>query len=325
MEAKHVVVLGGMNIDMVSKAHRFPRPGETITGESFYKGFGGKGANQAIQIARLGVPVNYIGRVGDDDFGKDMIACMRDHGIGTNHMKPVEGCPSGTAMIFVDSSAQNEIVVVSGANDELKPQDIKEAEDTIARAGLLVTPFDIPLETVAEAIRLAARHNVPAVVNPAPVLADDVDPSFLHQVDILVPNETEAEALTGVSHEEPDFAVAAIGKFRKTGTKTVLITLGEQGSMLADSNKMWHVPAFKVDPVDTTAAGDAFVGALAAGYQFFLDLRTLTKFASAVAALAVTKKGAQASLPGRREVEDFLMLNAPELLNNFRTMAEPQS
>ena len=193
MKKKHIVVLGGMNIDLVSTTRRFPRPGETVVGTGFYRGFGGKGANQAVQAARLGVPVSFIGCVGDDEFGKEMIACMCEHGIDTRHMQMITGCSSGTAMIFVDSNAQNEIVVVSGANDELEPRNVVDAEETIAAAALVVTPFDIPLESVREALGLAAKHGVPALVNPAPVLSQEVEPSLIAQVGILVPNETETE------------------------------------------------------------------------------------------------------------------------------------
>lgn len=320
MKRKHIVILGGMNIDLVSTAPRFPRPGETVVGDSFYKGFGGKGANQAVQAARLGVPVSFIGCVGADDFGKEMIACMKGHGIDTQHMRTVKGSPSGTAMIFVDSSAQNEIVVVSGANDELSPHDVATAEGTIAGAALVVAPFDIPLESVHEAVVLATKHGVPVLVNPAPVLSQEVDPSLLAQVGILVPNETEAESLTGVSHKAPDFAETAIDKLREKGSAQIIITLGEKGSMLADSEEIAHIPAYGVKPVDTTAAGDAFIGGLAAGYQFFSDPQALVRFASAVAALAVTKKGAQASLPDREEVEQFLTSHDPPLLADFRSM-----
>jgi ribokinase len=320
MKENNIVVLGGMNIDLVSTTARFPRPGETIVGTGFYKGFGGKGANQAVQAARLGAPVSYIGCVGDDEFGRDMIACMKDHGIDTRHMHMVEGCSSGTAMIFVDAGAQNEIVVVSGANDELTPRHIAMAADVIAGAALVVTPFDIPLESVREAVALAARKGVPTLVNPAPVLSCEVDSSLYAEIDILVPNETEAEALAGIDPGEPDFAEAAADALREKGAQSVIITLGEQGSLLADSETTRHIPGYKVKAVDTTAAGDAFIGGLAAGYQFFSDLERLIRFASAVAAIAVTKKGAQASLPDRTEVEEFLTKHEPSLLDDFRAM-----
>jgi ribokinase len=320
MKSKHVVVLGGMNIDLVATTARFPRPGETVVGNNFYKGFGGKGANQAVQAARLGVPVSYIGCVGDDDFGKEMVSCMKGHGIDTQHMQTVKGCASGTAIIFVDADAQNEIVVISGANDELRPESIRKAEDTIASAALLVTPFDIPLESVHEAVALAAVHGVPSMVNPAPVLSEKIDPSLLSQVGILVPNETEAESLTGVSHKKSDFAEAAIGRLKEAGAQQIIITLGENGSMLADAERTERIPAFEVGPVDTTAAGDAFIGGLAAGYQFFPHLPELIRFASAAAAIAVTKEGAQASLPDRKEVEAFLLDHDPSLLGNFHSM-----
>ncbi|UCD56752.1 MAG: ribokinase [Candidatus Hydrogenedentota bacterium] len=319
MEEKRVVVVGGTNIDLVSKTRRFPRAGETVVGESFYKGYGGKGANQAFTIARLGVPISFVACVGEDDFGQEMIANARGEGIGTSHIRVVNGCSSGTALIVVDSEGQNRIVVVPGANNEVTPQDVDKAEETIARAALLVTQFEIPLKTVQRAIQVASKHGVPVLLNPAPP-SDRVDSSLLKQVDILVPNETEAEALTDVSKDATDFAVTAIRNLRGKGARRVIITLGERGSMLTDSKKMWHIDAYKVHVEDTTAAGDAFVGALAAGYHFFPDLRVLTRFASAVAALAVTRKGAQSSLPSQRDVDEFLVEHDPELLATFRGM-----
>jgi ribokinase len=315
-----VVVVGAMNVDLVARAERFPRPGETIIGDSFYRGFGGKGANQAVTIARMGAPVSFIGRVGDDAFGGEMPAHMRGEGVDVTHMKAVEDCASGTAMIFVDSSAQNEIIVAQGANDRLLAADIAEAEETIAQAALVVLVFDIPLEAIIETIRLAAKHGVPIIVNPAPALPGDVDTSFLEGVDALVPNETEAEALTGFGVNMPSFAQQAARRLQEDGAKTSIITLGEKGSVLADAEGVWHVPAFKVDPVDTTAAGDAFIGGLAAGHGYFPDMRALARFASAVAALAVTKKGAMSSLPTRGEVDEVLAENEPELLVEFQRM-----
>ena len=316
-----VALVGAMNVDLVARAKKFPRPGETVIGDTFYRGYGGKGANQAVTVARMGVPVELIGRVGDDSFGAEMIEHLKAQGVDTTNMGVVEDCPSGTAMIFVDAEAQNEIVVIQGANDRLNAADITEAEDTIAGASLVVVVFDIPPETIKEALRLAAKHGVPTIVNPAPSLPAGTDMSFLEGVDLLVLNETEAEALTGVSVDAPDFAEKAIAALREIGAKTCILTLGENGALFADADGMWQTPAFEVDSVvDTTAAGDAFIGGLAAGYRYFADTRALTRFASAVAALAITKKGAMASLPSRRAVRDFLAQNAPELSKAFEEM-----
>jgi ribokinase len=319
-DTKPVVVIGAMNVDLVAKAERFPRPGETITGDSFYRGFGGKGANQAVAAARMGAPVCFIGRVGDDAFGGEMIEHMNAQGVDTGHMKTVEDCASGIGMIFVNGEAQNEIIVVQGANDRLTPADVAEAEETIAGAGLVVVVFDLLLETVREAVLLARKHGVPTIVNPAPPPPKGADVSFLDGVDVLVPNETEAEALTGISVEEPDFAKKASKGLGKIGARTSILTLGEDGSMLSVGDEIQHVPAYDVVPEDTTAAGDAFIGGLAAGYGRFSDLRELVRFASAVAALAVTRKGAMSSLPTRSEVEAFLSKNDPNLLPQFRAM-----
>jgi ribokinase len=320
MDTKPIVIAGGMNVDLVVKAPQFPRPGETVMGDSFYKSYGGKGANQATTVAHLGVPVSFIGRVGDDEFGLDMIAHMRAEGIDTTHMKAVASCASGVAMIFVDAEAQNEIVVVSGANRELRPGDITAAESTIAGAAAVVAPFDIPMDTVRELVRLASKHGVPVIINPAPAPEQPVDPAFLKQIDILVPNEIEAEALTGIHCTSAGFAARAANRLRERGVRTAIVTLGERGSVLADERGQTHIPTFEVAPVDTTAAGDAFIGALAAGYRFFTDLKELIRFASAVAALSVTKKGAAASLPDRKEVEEFLSAREPKLAEVLRSM-----
>lgn len=323
MEEKPIVVVGSMNVDMVVKAHRFPRAGETVVGESFYTAFGGKGANQAVAIARLGVPVSFVGCVGDDAYGREIISGAQDEGIDTAHIRVCEKCPTGTALIVVESGGQNRIVIVPGANNELKPEDVQRAEKMIASAALVVTQFEIPPETVRETIGLAAKHGTPVILNPAPTLSEAIEPALLKQVDVLVPNETEAEALTGVKQDATDFAATAIRELRKRGAGTVIITLGEKGSMLADSadsRETRQIPAFRVHVEDTTAAGDAFVGALAAGYHLFSDLRDLARFASAVATLTVTKRGAQPSLPSAREVEEFLLEHASELLETFRAM-----
>ena len=317
---KPVIVVGAMNVDLVARAERFPRPGETIVGDTFYRGYGGKGANQAVTVAHMSVPVGLIGRVGDDAFGAEMIEHLGGQGVDTTQMKPVDDCPSGTAVIFVNADAQNEIVVIQGANDRLTAADVAEAEDTIAGAALVVVVFDLLPETFKEAIRLAAKHGVPTIVNPAPSPPAGTDVSFLKGVDMLVPNETEAEALTGIGRDTPYFAQQAAKRLLESGVKTAIVTLGENGSILANADGIWHVPAFEVEPEDATAAGDAFTGGLAAGYRYFSDTQALVRFASAVAALTVTKKGAMASLPSRAEVADFLALNAPELLETFRAM-----
>ncbi|GAB4348692.1 MAG: ribokinase [Candidatus Abyssubacteria bacterium] len=318
MKEKRVVVVGGMNMDLVCKAEVAPRPGETVVGESFYKGLGGKGANQAIVVARLGVPVSFIGRVGDDEFGQEMLAAMRANGVGTEHMKVTQGCSSGIALIIVDAKAQNQIVVIPGANAKVTPDDITDAEETIARASLVVAQFETSIKTLEKTLAVTTKYGVPVILNPAPVINERIDPALLRQVEILVPNETEAESLTGVRHGGPDFANVAAEAFRKMGVQRAIITLGEAGSLLATEKKITHIPAFEVTPVDTTAAGDAFVGALAAGYFFFDELELMVKFASAAGALAVTKKGSQASLPTRQELEVFLRCHSPELLDVFR-------
>ena len=321
MTEKSAVVVGSMNMDLVAKTRRFPRPGETIVGESFYTSFGGKGANQAVTIARLGLSVSFVGCVGDDAFGREMVAHARNEGVETTHIRIAKGCPSGTALIVVNAEGENQIIVIRGANNKLSPKDVDRAEEIIAHAAVVVAQFEIPSETVQHAVGLAHKHGVPVILNPAPALPHTIDSSLLREADMLVPNEVEAEALSGVSAKNPDFAAETIRNLREKGVRTAIITLGEKGCVAADSRNEWRIPAFKIHVEDTTAAGDAFVGALAAGYHFFPDLQALARFASTVAALTVTKKGAQSSLPNRQEVEQFMMAHAPELLEKFRAMA----
>lgn len=320
MSEKSAVIVGSMNMDLVAKTRRFPRPGETIVGESFYTSFGGKGANQAVTIARLGLPVNFVGCVGDDAFGREMVAHAGNEGVDTTDIRIANGCPSGTALIVVNAEGQNQIIITHGANNQLSPKDVDKAEEIIVRAAVVVAQFEIPFETVQHAIDLAHTHGVPVILNPAPALPHSVDASLLRKVSMLVPNEVEAEAFSGVNADNPDFASETIRNLREKGVQTAIITLGEKGCIVADSKNEWRIPAFKVYVEDTTAAGDAFVGALAAGYHFFAELPALAKFASTVAALTVTRKGAQSSLPNRHEVEHFIRAHAPELLEEFRAM-----
>lgn len=318
-----VVVVGSANMDMVSKARRFPRAGETITDASFYTSFGGKGANQAVTIARLGLPVVFIGCVGDDGFGRDILAHMQDEGIDTRHIRMVTECSTGTAVIIVDSRGQNRIVVAPGANHKMLPDQVRKAEGAIADANAVVAQFEIPFESVRVAAQLASKHRIPFILNPAPALSkgsDAVDSSLLKMVEVLVPNEIEAEALTRIKQKSSDFPAAAVRKLKKQGAKTVIITLGGKGCVLGAFGKPRRIPAYKVSVEDTTAAGDAFVGALAAGYRSYPDTRALTQFASAVAGLAVMKKGAQSSLPTADEVGQFLASQAPELLPGFEAL-----
>jgi len=320
LKTKDIVVIGSINMDLVVKASRFPRPDETMAGETFYTSYGGKGANQAVTAARLGAPVSFVGCVGDDRFGEEMTQHLRDEGVNTSCVRQVSNCSSGTALIIVDSVGRNQIIVVRGANKELNAEDIRCAQPLIASAELVVIQLEIPRPTVHCAVETARKSNVPVILNPAPAPAGPFDPGLLEQVHILVPNELEAEALTGLDPQSPDFPEKALQALRKQGAEKVIITLGDRGAVFSDEDKIQCATAYTVRAEDTTGAGDAFVGALAAGYSFFPSFAKLIRFASAVAAISVTRRGAQSSLPARAEVQTFLENHEPSLLPDFCAM-----
>jgi ribokinase len=320
MEAGNVVVIGSINMDLVAKTHRFPRPGETMAGESFYTSYGGKGANQAVTVARLGGAASFIGCVGADAFGKEMVDHLRQEGVDTGHVRTVENCSSGTALIIVDSAGRNQIIVIRGANEHLHPEDIDGALHLISAAKMVVIQLEIPLDTVRHAIARAHEHGAPVLLNPAPAPAGPLDSDILKKVSLLVPNEVEAEALTGLAAGSAGFPERCIRTLERDGAKRVIVTLGERGCAFSDGEAIRHLPAYPVRAEDTTGAGDAFVGALAASYSFFSRFSDAVKFASAVAALSVTKKGAQSSLPRREDVRRFLENYEPCLLEGFLAM-----
>jgi ribokinase len=299
-----IAVVGSSNTDMVVRTPGIPRPGETILGGEFIMAAGGKGANQAVAAARAGGEVTFIARVGDDIFGRRAMEGFIRDGIRVDHIVRDKRAPSGVALIFVAPDGENSIVVAPGANARLSPADIRRAANVITQAGILVLQLEIPLDTVTEAAKLASAAGVPVILNPAP--ARPLDDSLLARITILTPNETEAEFLTGISiRRKSDMMRAAIALLDK-GVKAVLITLGAKGVFAATQEKMEVVPAFKVNPVDTTAAGDAFNGALAVALAEKQPLFEAVRFAEAAAALSTTKPGAQPSLPKRVEIEKLL-------------------
>lgn len=322
MRPETVAVIGSINMDLVVKASRFPRPFETMVGETFHTTYGGKGANQAVTVARLGAPTSFIGCVGDDAFGDQMVEHMAREGVNIRRLRKTNTCSSGTALIIVDAEGRNEIIVIRGANDRLQPEDIKRAQKTIGSAKVVVIQLEIPLETVLHAIETAHKHDVPVILNPAPAPAEPLHPDWLRKVSILVPNEVEAEALTGLNSAAPDFIKKSVRALQKQGPQKVIITLGDKGCAFGDEGKIFHVPAYRVRAEDTTGAGDAFVGALAAALGHFSNFADTIRFASAVAALSVTRLGAQSSLPTRVEIQAFLQEREPSLLKGFSSMAQ---
>ena len=301
---KRIVVIGSSNTDMIIKIDRIPRPGETVIGGQFATAPGGKGANQAVAAARAGGDVAFIGRVGNDMFGSEAIRGFAADEINIEHIIKDTTAPSGVASIFVDKNGQNSIAVASGANANLSPADIEAAEKTIVSADILVMQLETPIETVTAAAMMAHANGVKVILNPAPAqpLTDDL----LKTVSILTPNETEAELLTGVSVENEDDARKAAEALLARGVATVLVTLGENGVIIATADGVKKVDAFKVDPVDTTAAGDVFNGALAVAIAEGSPLDKAVVFANAAAAMSVTKLGAQPSAPTRNEIDEFM-------------------
>jgi len=301
---KKIVIVGSSNTDMVIRTPRIPRPGETVLGGEFFMAPGGKGANQAVAAARAGGDVHFIARVGDDVFGRQALDGFVGDGIHTECIFRDKHAPSGVALIVVGPDGENCIAVASGANARLAVADVRKAKGIIRSADIVLMQLESPLETVREAAEIAASAGVPVILNPAP--ARELDDGILRRVAYLTPNETEAEILTGITLiNKPDLARAAETLLAK-GMKAVLITLGAKGVYVATREKEEVVPAFKVIPVDTTAAGDAFNGALAVALAEGKPLLEAARFANAAAALATTRMGAQPSLANRPEIERLL-------------------
>jgi ribokinase len=300
------VVVGSLNMDLVVEVPTIPRPGETILGDNFATFPGGKGANQAVAAARLGARVSLIGRVGQDAFGDQLLASARADGVSVSHVGRDDTAATGVAMITVDERGQNSIAVASGANFRLTADHVREAWALLEKPDVLAMPLETPLETIAIAVELACRSEATVVLNPAP--ARSLPAEIMASVDVLVPNEPETEHLTGMSISTLDASRAAGRQLFSFGVSNVVLTLGSQGALVLEGNADQYVliPAYRVDAVDTTAAGDAFVGGIAVGLSEGKSLAESARFASAVGALAVTKLGAQPSLPTLAEVVMFL-------------------
>ena len=303
--AGKIVVVGSSNTDMILQMERIPRPGETILGGKFSMAAGGKGANQAVAAARAGGQVAFLARVGRDMFGRQAIEGFRSDGIDLRQLIEDDRTPSGVALIFVAADGENSIGVASGANLCLSPADVQQAAEMIAEADILVMQLETPLETVHAAATIAAAHQVPVILNPAP--AQPLDDSLLHMISVLTPNESEAELLTGVRVADETAASQAADRLRAKGVERVIVTLGARGAFVSASDFTGHVPAFPVKPVDTTAAGDVFNGALAVALSEGKSLESSVRFASAAAALSVTRLGAQPSAPRRSEIDSLLI------------------
>jgi ribokinase len=292
-----IAVIGSANIDLTTFSDRFPKAGETIFGQKFDLGFGGKGANQAVASRLCGADVFMVARVGSDLFGPATIENFKKLGIDATHVKQIEGVSSGVAPIFVEPNGQNRILVVKGANDLLKPADVDAAANLLKTTDCMVLQFEIPLETVYYSVRFARKNSIRCVVNPAP--AQPIDMSALAGLDYLVPNESEAESITGMPVRNLDDAKKCAEKLLSGGVKRIILTLGANGSLLAGRDGMEHVPAFSVKSVDSTGAGDAFIGSFAVFLGEGLPEGEAVRRANLYAGLSTTGVGTQKSFYDR--------------------------
>lgn len=296
-----ITVIGSVNMDLMVRTRRFPEAGETISGYDFRTIPGGKGANQAVAITRQAVRVNMVGHVGDDEFGARAVASLQAQGINTGYLSTVPGEATGVAIIGVEDSGENRIIVAPGANARLTVDEVALAEAAIAGSDALVMQLEIPVPAVAYAAHLAKQKGVRVIVNAAP--AHPLPETLASAVDYLVVNETEASLLTECPPTEPREAAR---KLISAGFRNVIITLGEDGALFANGQHIEVVPSFKVSAVDTTAAGDAFVGAFASAVTMGKDIPEAVRWANAAGALATTVLGAQPSLPTNHSVKEFL-------------------
>lgn len=297
-----IAVVGSANVDLTTFSDHFPRPGETIFGDHFDLGWGGKGANQAVAARLCGADVAMVARVGDDLFGPATIENFRAQGIDATHVRIVTGVSSGVAPIFVDSSGQNRIIVIKGANDRLRPADVDAARDVLETADCIVLQFEIPLETVYHAVRFARERGIRCIVNPAP--GQRVDLGAFAGVDYFVPNETEAETITGLPVRSVDEARACAEHLVAQGLPRVIVTLGEKGALLAHPGGTEVIAPFRVETKDTTGAGDAFVGSFAVFLGEGIPEREAIARANLYAALSTMSVGTQKSFVSRERFEE---------------------
>jgi ribokinase len=297
-----IAVVGSANIDLTTFTDQFPKPGETIFGQRFDLGFGGKGANQAVAARLCGADVFMVARVGSDLFGPATIENFKKHGINTTHVKAVEGLSSGVAPIFVESNGQNRILVVKGANDALKAADVDAAAEMLKTADCIVLQFEIPLETVYYTVAFARKHGIRCIVNPAP--GQPVELQALTDVDYFIPNESEAETVTGIAVRNVEDAKQCAQKLVAGGMRRVIITLGANGSLLAGQGVSVHVAPFEVKSVDSSGAGDAFIGSFAVFLAEGMPEQEAVRRANLYAGLSTTRIGTQKSFYDRARFDD---------------------
>ncbi|MBL7969058.1 MAG: ribokinase [Prolixibacteraceae bacterium] len=300
MQPKKILVVGSSNTDMVIKTHNFPAPGETILGGRFLMNAGGKGANQAVAAVRLGGLVTFVGKIGDDIFGKQAVQQLEDEGINVDFVAVDPENPSGVAMITVDRHAENSIVVAPGSNGTLNPSDFDKALAELGESEFVLMQLEIPIPTVEYVAKRATQIQKKVVLNPAP--AATLSDELLRNLYIITPNETEAELLTGIKVTDESSALKAALVLHEKGVEIVIITMGAAGAFLLENGKHEIIPAPKVAAVDTTAAGDTFNGALVVALSEGKTIQESIAFANKAAAISVTRIGAQSSVPYRKEI-----------------------
>lgn len=313
-QARRVVVVGSLNMDLVVRTPRLPRPGETVAAQSFATFAGGKGANQAVAAARMGAPVAMVGRVGGDPFGEALRRTLEAEGIDVRWLRTSPHVSTGVASIWVDEAGANAIAIVAGANGELTPQDVEASAEALMGAAAVLLQMEVPPAAIEAALEAARRASVPVILDPAPVHPRAA--GWLDRVWAVAPNQVEAEALVGFAVRTVADGARAARELVDRGASVAIVKMGEQGVVVtaaSEGGRAYHCPAVAVEAVDTTAAGDAFCGAFAAARAEGLDLLAACRLANAAAGLSTTRPGAQPSLPRRADVESFLARHgAPE-------------
>ncbi|HAJ61544.1 MAG TPA: ribokinase [Cyanobacteria bacterium UBA8543] len=302
---KSIIVFGSINMDLVAKTPRLPVAGETLQGYQFFTAPGGKGANQAVASARLGIPTYLVGRLGNDDFGNQLRRSLEAAGVHTDGILVDDAASSGVAAIAVDDAGENNIIIIPGTNGRVNQQDVERLTNWLAEAAALLLQLEIPMPAVVAAAQAARKVGVPVILDPAPA-QKDLLPELYSLIDIITPNEIEASQLVGFPIDGQEAAAKASAELRQRGVSTVIVKLGAQGVFCATEEETFFVPAFSVQAVDTVAAGDAFNGGLAAALAEGHSLREAVEWGAAAGAISATKAGAQPSLPDRETFSRFL-------------------
>lgn len=303
-QGTNIVVIGGFTMDLVVKTPRAPENGETILGTNFKRYPGGKGANQAVAAARLGGNVTMIGKLGTDSFGDEVFAMLEQDQINTEYIGREPAYPTGIGSIVLDQNGDNRIIVIPGANSQVKAEHLPSYSEALIQANMLLVQLELDFEMNQKAVEMGFEMGIPVLLNPAP--GRELSDEILAKVTYLTPNETEAEIITGISIKTVEDAKAAVQYLLDKGVKVVVMTMASEGALIGDKEGIRHIPGYKVKAIDTVAAGDSFNGALAYSILKGNSLDESVRFANAVGALTVTKEGAIPSLPYAKEVEAFL-------------------